>query len=80
MYKTFDWEQAQSQTKNQRKLQWIKENCEREVTEQEFVDAIYLLKAFRQGYLQSKYTPSKLRYQYRNLKEGFGFFTGNKIK
>lgn len=78
-YKEFDWSIARERTKNPSKLQWEWENHTKEIPEEVYVKEVKKLKQFtdpKQRKKCNKYSPSTLRRQYKNLKEEYGFFTG----
>lgn len=72
--KKFDWEFA-AKTRSPRRVQWLKDNHLKPVTEDQFVAAMCMMKgdAARKG-KGKNYQPSRLRKQYRNLRITFGFF------
>lgn len=70
--KKFDWKFFEKQASPAR-FKWLKNNWNRLITEQQFVEAMILLKETRRG--RSKcYQPSRIKQQYKMLKNKFGFF------
>lgn len=70
--KTFDWKIAKNM-QNSPYLEWLFENQNKPMTEEEFVNEAIKFKSVRLG-KSYKYSPSHLRSKYRKLKNNFGFF------
>ena len=59
----------------EKRQEWLKENQNNPITEDEFVSIWQELKKISKSkHLAGLYSPSRLKKQYRNLKEKFGFF------
>lgn len=72
--KKYDFKEAEKQNSPE-KLAWIKDNCNKDTSEEDFISIMKSLKRFSRGKAKNKnYSPSKLKKQYRTLKDNFGFF------
>ena len=75
--KTFDWNIARSRTKNPTKLNWLWINRNKKISEEKFVKEVKKMQPLSSAERRyKKYAPHTLKRNYRNLKEEFGFFTG----
>lgn len=76
-YREFDWEHAKNVRKtNPTKLNWLWMNHKEEVDYETFAREMLRIKSFSVKKRAKKYSPSKLLTNYLNLKQEFGFFTG----
>ncbi len=81
--KTWDWEVAKGKF-NEHKFKWLWLNHDKKISEEEFVHVWRGFKKFsvqqkkrgnvERSVLHSRYAPSQLKRDYRNLKANFGFF------
>lgn len=71
--KIFDFEQALKQGRNPQVVNFFRENWNKKITEEEFIETMQKLRIHRLGD-SKKYSPSHLKKEYKNLKEQFGFF------
>lgn len=71
--KKFNFEEALKKGQNMVKINWLKENHKKPISEFEFVKAMRVIKQFRNG-KSYKYQPSSLKRRYYYLKKNFGFF------
>ncbi len=74
-FKEFDFEEA-GKVHSPEKVAWLKENCKKKVSEKKFVKEMKELKQFSlaKRCRSRKYSPSRLKNQYKRLKKNFGFF------
>lgn len=88
-YREFDWDFAIT-LNNPIRLNYYKHYWDKKVTEEEFVKAIKQIKPFsrnasltgetRRVKYHNRYSPSRIRCQYKRLKKIYGFFIGeNKV-
>lgn len=74
-YKEFNWETAIG---SRERIEWIKENSDKKITEAEFVKSWQSLKQFSNSYSNrakhKRYSPSNAKKNYKLLVEKFGFF------
>lgn len=71
--KKFNFEEALKMGSSSQKVNWLKDNWNKSVSEEEFINAIKSFKLFSKG-KKKNYCPSKLKRQYQHLKKTFGFF------
>lgn len=69
----FDFDLAITLGHSPKKIEWLKSNCSRPMSEKEFVTAMQIIKTFRKG-SSYNYSPSKLKKEYKKLKNKFNFF------
>jgi hypothetical protein len=72
----FDWDYYKSRH-NSRRVQWLLEKCDQPITEEQFVLEHKLLRSFSESKGKTRrnsYSNHNLKYQFRKLKEKFGFF------
>jgi BRCT domain type II-containing protein len=73
--KVFDFDEARKMGQTPEKLEWIKQNKDKKVSEEDFILAMQELKK-ELGKTGRTYTPHSLKYRYKKLKKDFGFFIG----
>ena len=72
--KTFDWEYHKKHAQPKRH-EWLKANYNKPISQDDYIAAMIPLKATQTGKIKNNnYSPHKLKNQYRNLKQKFGFF------
>jgi len=72
--KDFNFEEAYKNS-CKKKIDWLKENQHKEVTEEQFVTFMQSIRYLSKGRRNSeRYSPSSLRGQYRNLVKNYNFF------
>ena len=73
--KTFNFEEAKKQHSLQ-KVEWLEKNYNKPITSEVFVREMKRLKKFSRCKRRKahKYSPSKLRNNYKRLKQRYGFF------
>lgn len=73
-YQTFDWEEAKAHNSAE-KHAWLLANHNKQVSEDEYITAITAFRANdARPYNARRYGMSRLRSQYRQLVQKFGFF------
>ena len=72
----FDWNKARD-NRSPRKVEFWLQTFDKPLTEAKYVEQVKLLKPFSKATgrrRHEQYNPSRLKKEYRNLKERFGFF------
>lgn len=75
MTKTFDWDICKTM-RSEHAFNWLKKHHTEAISEESFVAAFKEIPYTPNGKKKNGRKPAKLKREYRNLKEKFGFFGG----
>jgi hypothetical protein len=76
--KNFDWNIHVKRRTNTKAYLWLRLNYKKVISEDEFVKKHQELRQYSTS-KNGVYSPSKLKRNYKKLKENYGFFTGKLI-